>query len=52
MAEPFLDWVTGAKVQGFVHAPQWEQRRLLDGDLVAPHIRELWDLYQAEAAAN
>ena len=43
MAEPFHCWETDADVQGFAHEPAEEQRRLLDGGLVAPHIRALWE---------
>ncbi|KAK3276561.1 hypothetical protein CYMTET_15373 [Cymbomonas tetramitiformis] len=41
MDEPFDDWITGQKVQGFLHLSKTEQKRLLTSNLVAQHIRIL-----------
>jgi len=41
MAEPFTDWTTGEKVQGFSHLPSKEKEMLLATNLVAAHIRQL-----------
>eukprot|EP00040_Diaphanoeca_grandis_P043993 m.269677 g.269677 ORF g.269677 m.269677 type:complete len:205 (-) comp85761_c0_seq1:196-810(-) len=41
MDEPFTDWVTGLRVQGFSKASRSEQTMLLQSDLLAPHIRQL-----------
>jgi len=41
MAEPFTDWATGDKVQGFSHLASEEKDTLLATNLVAAHIREL-----------
>jgi len=41
MIEPFHDWDNGEKVQGFFKAKREEQLRLLNGNFVALHIREL-----------
>ena len=45
-SEPFEDWISGEVVRGFAHAPIAEQQSLLSQDLVAPHIRELWETQQ------
>jgi len=41
MSEPFTDWATGEKVQGFSHLSSVEKDMLLATNLVATHIREL-----------
>ena len=41
MAEAFEDWQSKTKVQGFFYCTEEEQRRLLNQNLVASHIREL-----------
>lgn len=41
MDAPFLDWETGRNVQGFKHCGAEEQERLLKGNLLAEHVREM-----------
>ena len=41
LAEPFVDWATGETVGGFSKAAPEVQAALLEGDLVAPHIRRM-----------
>lgn len=52
MDEPFTDWASGEEVGGFSRASEEEQRRLLQTDLPAPHIRELAARAAAAGAAS